>query len=108
MKATLVADLTDTVTRNTSVHMVANGDSFFVSYSDDEAAKVVRYDGTSGEAGKTYEFGPGAARSLAVTGDRLYVTSDEFGRDVLQVDIQSGQTLKTFANVGATLLALAA
>jgi outer membrane protein assembly factor BamB len=108
MKATRVADLRDTVTPNTSVRMAANADSFFVSFSDDDAAKVVRYDGATGEAGKTYEFGPGAARSLAVTGDRLFVTSDEFGRDVLQVDIQSGQTLKTFSNVGATLVAVAA
>ena len=107
MKPTRVAALKD-ITVHTSVRLAANADSFFVSISDDDGAKVVRYDGATGEARKTYEFGPGAARSLAVTGDRLYVTSDEFGRDVLQVDIQSGQTVKTFANIGATLIALAA
>lgn len=108
MKATRVASLKDTVTRDTFIRMAANADSFFVSYSDDDAAKVVRYDGATGEARTTYELGPGAARSLAVTADRLYVPSDEFGRDVLQIDLQSGQTLRTFPNVGAEQLALAA
>jgi streptogramin lyase len=108
MRATRMADLNDTITRNTSVRMAANTDSFFISYSDDDAAKVVRYDGAGGEAKQTYDLGPGAARSLVVTADRMYVPSDEFGRDVLQIDLQSGRTLRTYPNVGAQQLALAA
>jgi hypothetical protein len=108
MRANRVASLKDVIVRGTFVRMAANADSFFIAASDDVSAKVVRYDGATGEPKQTYDFGPGAARAIAVTGDRLYVTSDEFGQDVLQVDLQDGRTVRTFQSVGAELLALAA
>ena len=107
MRATRVASLKDAIVGDTFVRMAANADSFFIAYSDDLSAKVVRYDGATGEPKQTYEFGPGAARAIAVTGDALYVTSDEFGQDVLQVNLQDGRTVRTFRSVGAELLALA-
>jgi streptogramin lyase len=107
LSATRVASLKDIVHRNMFVRMAANAESFFVAYSDEESAKVVRYDGATGEPKQTYDFGPGAARALAVADDRLYVPSKEFFGDVLQVDIQNGRTLRTFSSVGAKDLALA-
>jgi hypothetical protein len=106
MRATRVASLKDLIFHGMSVRMVANADSFFVAYSDNQDARVVRYHGTTGQPERTYTFGPGAARAIVATGDHLYVTSDEFGQDVLQVDIESGRTVRTFRSVGAELLAM--
>jgi hypothetical protein len=107
MRATRVASLKDIIDRNTFLRMAANADSFFVAYSTDAGAKVIRYDGATGEPKQTYEFGPGAARAIAVAGDRLYVPSEEFFGDGLQIDVQRGRTLRTYPTVGPTDLALA-
>jgi len=63
---------------------------------------------TNGLARKTYDRGAGAARSVAVAGNLMYVTGGDSGSDVLVVDVQSGRTIRTLRGVGADAIGLAA
>ena len=98
------SDLADLLESSGSVVLAANHDSVFLALARE--GKVVRFDGATGARAQTYALEAGAGLALAVGRDKFYVNRNQAGWDVIEVDIRSGQTTRTYANLQPAWLAL--
>lgn len=98
------SDLADLLESEGGIALAANQESFFVTLPD--AGKIVRFDSATGARAQTYTLATGAGLAIAAGSDRLYVNKDAAGWDVSEVDIRSGMTTNTYANLQPAWLAL--
>ena len=86
--------------------MTTNKEDIFILLCNDDASnRVLRLDGATGQHKRTYDIGTGDnCGPIAVSSKKMYIQSPTRVLDVLQIDLDSGETTATFSQGNAVKL----